>query len=117
MCIRDSNNTVTKRGSDILRYTKTSSIISACYSIRDHLKYWFYGLPEDQIISMGVLSNGCYGVPNNLVFSLPVRCRGGFEVEVVDNLNLSEELKNEIKLLSELLTKEIHLVEEGYNQE
>ena len=44
---KEFNNNVIKRGGEILKNTKTSSVISACYAIKDHLRYWMLGLPSD----------------------------------------------------------------------
>lgn len=45
---------------------------------------------------MGMISNGCYGIPNGLVFSVPVKCKGNFELEIVENIPLNDEVTKEI---------------------
>lgn len=64
--------------------------MSAAYAIKDHLINWYQGTPENDWVSMGIFTESQhYGVPNELVFSMPVRCKN-FNYEVVDGLNLSE---------------------------
>jgi hypothetical protein len=46
-------------------------------AICDHMRDWLTGTPGDTWVSMGVSSDGSYGIPRGLVCSLPCRCRGG----------------------------------------
>lgn len=60
--------------------------MSAAIAIRDHLVNWIYGTPEGQYVSMGVYCDGSfYEIPNDFVFSVPVKCKE-FEYEVVKDL-------------------------------
>jgi len=43
----------------------------------DHVHDWVLGTPSGKWVSMGVVSDGSYGVTPGLVFSYPVRCAGG----------------------------------------
>lgn len=79
--------TVQKRGGEILNVKGTSSVFSAANAVVDHLKDWHAGT-EGKIVSMGVRSNGEYGIPEGLWTSLPVRCKN-FEYEVIPNIELS----------------------------
>ena len=45
---------------------------------------------------MGVVSEGEYDVPKNLIFSFPVICKGNWEFDIVKGINLSEEKKERI---------------------
>ncbi len=57
-----------------------SSVFSAAKAVVDHMKDWYQGT-GDKIVSMGVVSNGNYGVPKGLWCSFPVRCKDfGWEV-------------------------------------
>ena len=42
---------------------------------------------------MGVVSNGCYSIPKGVIFSVPVRCKGNFELEIVEDLLLNDYAK------------------------
>lgn len=65
--------------------------MSAAYAIKDHMRDWYFGTPKDEYVSMGVYinENSCYGIPKDLVFSMPVICKN-FKFEVVNNLKLIE---------------------------
>lgn len=60
---------------------KNSSVCSAANAVKDHLRDWFLGT-GDKIHSMGVSSDGSYGIPVNLVYSFPVYLKGNFDYEI-----------------------------------
>jgi malate dehydrogenase len=64
---------VQKRGGEILGIKGSSSVFSAANAVIDHLRDWYVG--TDKIVSMGVISNGDYGIPAGLWTSLPVKCK------------------------------------------
>ena len=64
-----------------------SSVFSAASAVVDHLRDWYLG--SDKIVSMGVRSEGDYGIPEGLWSSFPVRCKN-FTYEIVKGLPLSE---------------------------
>ncbi|CAF3940817.1 unnamed protein product [Rotaria magnacalcarata] len=78
---------VRKRGGDIIAARKLTSSISVAKAIVDHLKSWWYGTNENEWISMGVISDGSYGVEKGLVFSYPVQIKNG-KISIVQNLKL-----------------------------
>lgn len=43
----------------------------------DHVHDWLRGTPRGQWVSMGVVSNGAYGVAKDVVYSFPVKCSSG----------------------------------------
>ena len=49
--------------------------------MKDHLKDWYQGRP-DSLVSMGVISDGAYGVPTGLCYSFPIRRTGNFEYHI-----------------------------------
>ncbi|KFO18337.1 Putative malate dehydrogenase 1B, partial [Fukomys damarensis] len=51
--------------------------ILAAHSIGTTLKYWFHGSPPGEIVSLGVLSEGQFGIPEGIVFSMPVKFENG----------------------------------------
>lgn len=51
--------------------------LSVAGAICDHFRDWMLGTPESTWVSMGVASDGSYGVPEELFFSFPVTCREG----------------------------------------
>lgn len=70
--------TVQQRGAAVLAARKLSSALSAAQAIANHLKDWVRGTPAGEFVSMGVLAGpNPYGVPDDLVFSMPVSCHDG----------------------------------------
>ena len=67
--------TVQKRGAAILDARGASSAASAANAAIDHMRDWVHGAPG--VVSMGVLSDGSYGIAEGLIFSYPVVCEGG----------------------------------------
>jgi len=78
--------TVATRGKAIINARGASSAASAASAAVDHMRDWFLGAPG-KIVSMGVVSQGQYGVPEGLVFSMPCRCEGG-TYTVIEDLTL-----------------------------
>lgn len=66
-------STVQQRGAAIIKARKLSSAMSAANAAIDHVRDWYLGT-SDKWVSMGVFSDGSYGVPSGLVFSYPVTC-------------------------------------------
>ncbi len=75
------------RGAEIIAARGASSAASAAAAAVDHVRDWVQGTPEGDWVSMAVVSDGSYGVPEGLVSSFPVTCAGG-EWHVVDGLEL-----------------------------
>ena len=46
--------------------------MSAAKAAADHMRDVWHGTPEDEHVSMGVLSDGSYGIAKDIVFSFPV---------------------------------------------
>ena len=66
---------VAKRGAAIIEARGASSAASAASAAIDHVHDWVLGTDGDWV-SMAVLSDGSYGVPEGLISSLPVHVRG-----------------------------------------
>uniref|UniRef100_UPI00398E7192 malate dehydrogenase 1Ab, NAD (soluble) n=1 Tax=Pristiophorus japonicus TaxID=55135 RepID=UPI00398E7192 len=67
---------VQQRGAAVIRARKLSSAMSAAKAISDHMKDIWFGTPEGEWVSMGVISNGnTYNIPNDLVYSFPVQIK------------------------------------------
>lgn len=64
--------TVQKRGAAVINARKMSSAMSAAKAAADHMKEWFQGTQPGKIISMGVMSDGAYDAPKDVIFSFPV---------------------------------------------
>jgi len=64
--------TVQKRGAAVIAARKLSSAVSAAKAAADHMHDLWHGTPSGQFVSMGVISDGSYGAPNDVIFSFPV---------------------------------------------
>ena len=67
--------TVQQRGAAIIEARGASSAASAANAAIDHMRDWVLG--TDSVVSMGVYSDGSYGVAEGLIYSFPVTCQGG----------------------------------------
>ncbi|HET8695982.1 MAG TPA: malate dehydrogenase, partial [Gammaproteobacteria bacterium] len=81
--------TVQQRGAAIIKARGASSAASAASAAIDHVRDWALGTPGNDWVSMGVASDGSYGIPEGVVFSYPVRCVRG-EYQVVQGLEIDE---------------------------
>jgi malate dehydrogenase len=79
--------TVATRGGAIIKARGASSAASAANAAVDHIRSWSLGTPEGDWVSMGVVSDGSYGVPEGIVSSFPCVCRDG-EYEIVQGLEI-----------------------------
>jgi malate dehydrogenase len=90
---------VQQRGAAIIKARGASSAASAASAAIDHVRSWNSATPDGDWVSMGVPSNGSYGVQSGLIYSYPVTCTGG-HYEIVDGLEINE-FSRERMLLSE----------------
>ncbi|MCL2471645.1 MAG: malate dehydrogenase [Propionibacteriaceae bacterium] len=81
--------TVAKRGAAVIDARGASSAASAANATVEAMHDWLLGSPEGDWLSMSVLSDGSYGVPEGLIYSVPVTTRGG-EYSVVQGLDINE---------------------------
>jgi malate dehydrogenase len=68
--------TVQKRGAAIIEARGLSSAASAANAAIDHVRDWVHGSGGGWV-SMGVPSDGSYGIPEGLMFGFPATCEGG----------------------------------------
>jgi len=68
---------VQTRGAAVIKARKASSAASAAKAICDHVRDWVLGTPVGEYVSMGVYSDGSYGVPKDIIYSFPVTCSNG----------------------------------------
>jgi len=76
--------TVGKRGAAIIAARGVSSAASAANAAIDHMHDWALGT-NGGWVTMGVASNGEYGIPKDIMFGYPVTCAGG-EYKIVEGL-------------------------------
>ncbi len=93
---------VGKRGAAIIEARGLSSAASAANAAVDHMHDWIHGT-NGGWVSMGVASDGSYGVPEGIVFGVPAICSNG-DYEVVKGLPMDEFSKEKFGVtLNELL--------------
>jgi malate dehydrogenase len=81
--------TVAKRGAAIIEARGASSAASAANAAIDHVRTWWQGTAEGDWVSMAVVSDGSYGVPEGLVSSFPCTCADG-EWSIVQGLEIDD---------------------------
>ncbi|MCB1854463.1 MAG: malate dehydrogenase [Halieaceae bacterium] len=81
--------TVQQRGAAIIKARGASSAASAANAAIGHMRSWALGTEGDDWVSMGVLSDGSYGIPEGLIYSFPCRCSGG-QWSIVAGLEVGE---------------------------
>jgi malate dehydrogenase len=81
--------TVQQRGAAIIKARGASSAASAGSAAIDHIRDWFRGSAQGDWVSMGIPSDGSYGIPEGVIYSYPVVCRGG-QYEIVQGLAIDE---------------------------
>lgn len=89
--------TVQKRGMTIIEARRgKSSAASAANAIVNHMQDWIFGTQDDNWVSMGVASNGSYGIPNGVIYSYPVTCQNG-RYKIVEDLTITDADKEKMK--------------------
>ena len=96
--------TVQQRGAAIIKARGLSSAASAANAAIEHMRDWALGT-NGKIVSMGIHSDGSYGVTEGLIYSFPVTCANG-EYSIVQDLEInafSQDLmdKSEVELSEE----------------
>lgn len=101
----DFFSTVQKRGAAIIEARKLSSAASAANAACDHIYDWLVGTASGDVVSMAVVSDGSYGVPEGLVFSFPVTCGHG-NFQIVQGYKFDEFTTKKIELTTKELLEE-----------
>ena len=80
--------TVGKRGAAIIEARGLSSAASAANAAIDHMRDWALGT-NGEWVTMGIPSDGSYGIPEGVMFGFPVTCENG-EYKIVQGLEIDE---------------------------
>jgi len=80
---------VAKRGAAIIEARGASSAASAANAAVDHIRSWSLGTAEGDWVSMAIVSDGSYGVPEGLISSFPCVCKDG-EYSIVQGLDIND---------------------------
>jgi malate dehydrogenase len=78
--------TVGKRGAAIIEARGLSSAASAANAAIDHMRDWVLGT-NGKWVTMGIASDGSYGIPKDVIYGFPVTCDNG-EYKLVEGLEI-----------------------------
>jgi malate dehydrogenase len=97
--------TIQKRGAAIIDARGLSSAASAANAAMDHVRNWVHGTPAGDWVSMGIPSDGSYGIPEGIIYGYPVTCSGG-TFTIVPGIELSDFSKSKMQATLKELQEE-----------
>jgi len=100
--------TVQKRGAAIIDARGLSSAASAANAAIDHVRDWVHGSKDGDWVTMGIPSDGSYGIAEGVIFGYPVTTRNG-SYQIVKGIEISEFSRKRI----DATLKELHEERDG----
>ncbi|GAB2520200.1 malate dehydrogenase [Microbulbifer agarilyticus] len=97
--------TVQQRGAAIIKARGASSAASAANAAIDHMRDWALGSAEGDWTSMGVYSDGSYGIAKGLIYSFPVVCKNG-DWEIVQGVDINDFSREKMTATEQELAEE-----------
>lgn len=97
--------TVQKRGAAIIDARGASSAASAANAAIFHMRDWVLGTAEGDWASMGIYSDGSYGIQEGLIYSYPCVCKNG-DWEIVQGLEVNEFSRSKMSATEQELAEE-----------
>ena len=97
--------TVQKRGAAIIDARGASSAASAANAAISHVRDWALGSQAGDWVSMGIYSDGSYGITEGLIYSFPVTCNNG-DFEIVQGLEINDFSRGKMEATQQELTEE-----------
>lgn len=97
--------TIQKRGAAVIAARKMSSAMSAAKAAGDHMRDWWMGTKKGEWVSMGVISDGSYGIPADIVFSFPVSIENK-KFKIVQGLPINDFARSKLTLTANELEEE-----------
>jgi malate dehydrogenase len=94
--VKDFIPTIQQRGTAVIAARGQSSAASAANAAIDQMRSWAFGTDEGDWVSMGVLSDGSYGIDKGLVYSFPVTVING-KVSIVKDLPINDFSKKKMR--------------------
>ncbi|XKL65911.1 hypothetical protein PGB90_009331 [Kerria lacca] len=101
----DFIKTIQARGAAVINARKMSSAMSAAKAAADHMKDIWCGTPFGEYTSMGVMSDGSYGIPKDIVFSFPVTTQNK-TWKIVQNLEINDFMRSMLDVTTKELVEE-----------
>ena len=108
---KDYIPSVAKRGAAIIEARGASSAASAANAALEHMRDWVAGTAKGDWTSMGVVSDGSYGIEAGLMYSFPVTCANG-DYEIVQGLAIDDFSRARMKATEKELQEERDAVQE-----
>lgn len=96
---------VQQRGAAIIAARGASSAASAANAAIDHMRTWALGSDKNDWVSMGIYSDGSYGVAEGLIYSFPVTCANG-DWQIVQGLEIDAFSQQKLDASEQELTEE-----------
>jgi len=97
--------TVQQRGAAIIKARGASSAASAANAAIAHMRTWALGSAEGDWVSMGVYSDGSYGIAEGLIYSFPCTCANG-DWQIVQGLEINAFSQSKMDATEQELTEE-----------
>jgi len=107
--------TVQNRGMSIIKARGLSSAASAANAAINHVHDWVFGTKKNDWTSMGIPSDGSYGIPEGVIYSYPVVCENG-SYKIFQGLEINEFSKKKMKITYEELVEERALISHLLNK-
>ena len=96
---------VQQRGAAIIKARGASSAASAANAAIAHMRSWALGTAEGDWVSMGVYSDGSYGITQGLIYSFPCVCKDS-DWEIVQGLEINDFSRAKMSATEQELTEE-----------
>ncbi len=97
--------TVQQRGAAIIAARGASSAASAANAAISHMRTWTLGTAEGDWASMGIYSDGSYGITEGLIYSFPCVCKDG-DWSIVQGLEINDFSRGKMQATEQELTEE-----------
>ncbi len=97
--------TVQQRGAAVIKARGSSSAASAASAAIDHVRTWMLGTAQGDWTSMGIPSEGSYGIEEGLIYSYPVSCNNGV-YQIVQGLSIDDFSRKRMDLSAAELREE-----------
>ena len=97
--------TVQQRGAAIIAARGASSAASAANAAISHMRTWALGTGEGDWASMGIYSDGSYGITEGLIYSFPCVCKDG-DWSIVQGLEINDFSRGKMQATEQELTEE-----------
>ncbi|MDX1803207.1 MAG: malate dehydrogenase [Alcanivorax sp.] len=96
---------VQQRGAAIIKARGASSAASAANAAIDHMRSWALGTAEGDWVSMGIYSDGSYGIQEGLIYSYPCTCKDG-DWAIVQGLEVNDFSRSKMQATEQELAEE-----------